>query len=281
MPLIDKIREEILIELAKARFDHDLKPAELKVLHDSAISEDLSESDENAPRPEIRAAFLRWLATDLEAAQHIDPKGLRVHAATIPGDLDLERCHVNPTLMFFRCNFHGEIYLQVAETRGLFVFDSLFAEGIHADGVIVRGQLFLECIHSKEKIRLVGARIEGSLVCNGAKLMAEGRTLSADGAKIGGDVFLEDGFESEGEISLLGAEIAVDLACIGAKLRAKGEALKADGAKIGGEVLLMDGFESEGMIRMPNAEIGGNLLIRDAKVKVVVCQDTVVKGDLV
>jgi hypothetical protein len=34
MILLDQIHEAKLIELAKTRFDPDLKPAELKVLHD-------------------------------------------------------------------------------------------------------------------------------------------------------------------------------------------------------------------------------------------------------
>ena len=51
MPLIDKIREKKLIELAKTRFDPNLTPAELKVLHDSANSEELPYPAQNAPRP--------------------------------------------------------------------------------------------------------------------------------------------------------------------------------------------------------------------------------------
>jgi hypothetical protein len=39
MPLIDEIRKKTLIKLAKTSFDPDLKPAELKVLHDSAGAE--------------------------------------------------------------------------------------------------------------------------------------------------------------------------------------------------------------------------------------------------
>ena len=122
MLLIDKIREEKLIELARARFDPDLKPAELKVLHDSASSEDLAEPDEKDPRPVLRADFLRWLAIDTDAASHIDPKGLRIYAATINGQLDLEECHVHPTLTFSRCDFEGEINLESAETRGFYIF---------------------------------------------------------------------------------------------------------------------------------------------------------------
>lgn len=114
MPLIDQIREDKLIRLARTRFNSELWESEKKLLHDSASSEDPPEPGEDAPRPEVRAAFLRWLATDPEAASHIDPKGLRVYAATIPGELDLEECRVNPTLMFRRCDFQGEINLRSA-----------------------------------------------------------------------------------------------------------------------------------------------------------------------
>ncbi|MGA2169090.1 MAG: hypothetical protein ABSG62_12840 [Terracidiphilus sp.] len=218
MPLLDQIRETKLIELAKTRFSPDLTPAELKVLHDSASSEDLPEPDEKVPRPEVRAAFLRWLATDPGAAPHIDPKGLRVYAAIIPGMLDLSNCHVNPPLDFRRCNFQGEINLLSAETRGLFFLDSSLAVGILADRVIIHGPLYLPNIQSEGEIRLLGAEITGQLNCNGAKLSTKGDAFSADGAKIGGDVALTDGFETEGALRLPGAEISGDLWIRGAKV---------------------------------------------------------------
>ena len=267
MPLLDQIREMKLIELAKTRFDPNLTPAELKVLHDSASSEDPPEPDEKAPRPEIRATFLRWLATDPEAAQHIDPKGLRVYAATIPCKLDLKECHVNPTLDFRDCEFQEQMNLQFAEIRGIYILDSLLTMGIWADGVILHGPLLFRRIHSAGENRLFGARIEGDLDCSSAKLTATGNALSFDGAKIGGNVFLNQGFESSGTIRLLGAEIAGQLVCQDAKLKAKGNALYADGAKIGGSVVLIDGFESEGTIRLLGAEIAGQLACKDAKLK--------------
>ena len=51
MILLDQIRETKLIELAKSRFDPDLSEAELKVLHDSASSEDPDMPAANAARP--------------------------------------------------------------------------------------------------------------------------------------------------------------------------------------------------------------------------------------
>jgi len=267
MPQFDQIREKELIELARLRFDADLSEAERKILHDSASSEDLPEPDENALKPVVRAEFLRWLATDPETAPHIDSKGLRVYAATIPGKLDFEECHVNPTLDFRRCEFQGEINLLSAETRGLYFFDSLLIGGIRADGVIVHGPLFLRRIHSKGEIRLLGAKITGVLDCSGAKLKAKGDALNADRAQIGGDVFLADNFESDGTIRLLGAQITGNLDCSGAKLKTKDYALNAVRAKISGDVFLNDQFESEGKIHLLGAEITGNLECSGAKLK--------------
>jgi sRNA-binding regulator protein Hfq len=267
MPLLDQIRETTLIELAQQRFATDLTDAELKVLRDSASSADLPEPDEKAPRPEVRADFLRWLATDSEAVPFIDPKGLRVFAATIPGKLDLRECHVNPTLDFHRCEFLGEINLLSAETRGIFLLDSSFDGGIWADRIDIQGPLYLKGSSFSGQIRLSGAQIKDELVCSGAKLKAKGKALNIDRAKISGSVFLNNGFESEGEIRMLSARIEGSLECSGAKLKARGNALSADGAKIGGNVFLNNGFESEGEIRLNGAEITGQLICSGAKLK--------------
>jgi hypothetical protein len=278
---LDKIREDKLIELAKTRFDPDLKLAELKVLRDSTSSEDLPLPDEKAPRPEVRADFLRWLATDPEAAPYIDPKGLRVYAATIPGKLDLRNCRIPVTLDFQRCSMKGEINLLSAETRGIYFLDSYFDGDITADEIDIHGPLILRRNSFSGTIRLLGAKIESDLDSTGAKLKATGNALILDGSKIGGFVFLINGFESEGTIRMLGAKIERQLDCSGAKLKATGNALILDNVKIGGNVFLKNGFESEGTIRMQGAEIEGNLEIILAKVVMVVCKNTFIKGDLI
>jgi hypothetical protein len=63
--------------------------ASLRVLRDSASSLDQYLPQPDAPRPTIRSEFVRWLATDPEAATYIDPKGLRAYGITLPGRLDL------------------------------------------------------------------------------------------------------------------------------------------------------------------------------------------------
>lgn len=267
MPLLDQTRETTLIELAKTHFCPVLRKAEMRVLHDSASSESLISPKRGVKRPVVRPAFIRWLATDPEAASCIDPQGLRIVAATIPGKLDLRNCCVNSILDFQYCEFQGEINLQSAETRGIYIFDSSLSNGVCADRVIVHDPLFLRRIVSAGEIRLLGAEITGQLDCSGAKLRAKGNALSADNAKIGGNVFLVDGFKSDGAIRLLGTEITGQLSCNGAKLKANGNALNADGAKIGGGVFLIDGFESDGEIRLLGAEITGQLACNGAKLK--------------
>jgi hypothetical protein len=297
VPLLDQIREEKLINLAKTSFDPPPTEAEEKVLRDSASSLDPDMPTANSLRPTIRSDFVRWLATDPEAGTHIDPKGLRVYAATIPGNLDLRECHVNPTLDFRHCVFQGAIDLRSAETRGLFFLNSSLAGGMSADRAIVHGPLFLRPIVSEGAIRLPGARIEGNLDCEGAKLRAKGDALNADRAQVDGSVFLRGSFksekavcfESEGAIRLVGAEIGGVLDCSGAKLKGKDVALSAAGARIGGGVFLNGGLDSEGMISFESEgpiclhgmEVGWNLMIRGAKVGVVDCQDAVVNGDLI
>jgi hypothetical protein len=218
MPLLDQIREKKLIDLAKACFDPPPTAAEEKVLRDSASSLDQYLPKADAPRPTIRSEFVRWLATDPEAATYIDPKGLRAYGITLSGKLDLQSCRILVTLDFRQCTLKSEIDLLSAETRGVWLLDSLLDRGIRADGIDVDGPLFLRGSSFSGEIRLLGAKIKGDLECPGAKLnVADGDALSADGAEIGGNVFLCKGFESRGTICLQSAKIGGDLAFLGAK----------------------------------------------------------------
>lgn len=270
MPLLDKIREEKLIDLAKACFDPPPTGAEEKVLRDSASSLDQYLPKADAPRPTIRSEFVRWLATDPEAATYIDPKGLRAYGITLPDKLNLQSCRILVTLDFRQCTMKSEIDLLYAETRGVWLLDSLLDRGIRADGIDVDGPLFLRGSSFSGEIRLLGAKIKSVLDCVGAKLqVTEGYALSADGAEIGGGVFLRESFESSGTIRLLGAKIKGDLSCSGAKLRLReGNALVADGSEIGGSIFLNEDFESSGTIRLSGAKIKGDLECPGAKLNV-------------
>ncbi|HTV06210.1 MAG TPA: hypothetical protein VME86_12650 [Acidobacteriaceae bacterium] len=279
MPLLDQIREEKLTDLAKACFDPPPTVAEQKVLRDSACFLDAEMPAANAPRPIIRSDFVRWLATDPEAANHIDPKGLRVYGITLSDKLDLQSCRVLVPLHIQHCAIKSEIDLCSAETKSIRFLDSSFEGIIRADRIKVDGPLFLRGSIFSGEIRLVGAQIKGALDCLGAKLTVKGENaLSADRAEVGGMLNLGQGkdlsgnpqiFESNGTVRLLGAKIAGDLNCSGAKLTVKGEnALYADNAEIEGNVFLYKGFESTATVRLPEAKIKGMLSCSGAKLRV-------------
>lgn len=218
MPLIDEIRFQNLLALAQARFDAALAEAERKVLKDSASSSVLEPPAEDAPKPTVRAEFLRWLATDPEAAPHIDPQGIRVYAATIPDFLNLCECRALPILDFRRCDFLDGIDLISAETKGLYLFGSSLNRKLAADGLVVQKRIVLKNVEAAAEIRLLGARIAGDLSCTGAKLKAKGNALFADRAHIGGNVFFSQGFEAQGKIRLIGVDIHGNLKCSDASI---------------------------------------------------------------
>jgi hypothetical protein len=102
-----------------------------------------------------------------------------------------------------------------------------------------------------------------------------------DGAEIGGNVFLNTGFESNAEIHMPGVKIKGDLDCLGAKLQVRGrDALSADGAEIGGRVYLSDGFESRGIVRLLGTRIGGDLVFIGAKTALVACKNLRLAGEM-
>ena len=269
MPLLDEIRENNLIKLARTHFDPDLKPAELKVLHDSASSEDLPDPNEKAPRPGVRPEFLRWLATDTEAAPQIDPKGLRVYAATVPGKLDLAKCSIAVPLNFRWCSIKGEVVLLSAKTLGISLTNSSVGGILYADWIDASGPVLFRRNSFAGKITLIGARIKNDLDFSGSKLLAEGDALIAATSEIGGNFRLEKVVECSGTISLQGARIKGDLVCSGAKLEVKkGDALVADSVQIGGNVFLNENFKSLGLVRLVGARIKGNLSCTGANLEV-------------
>lgn len=259
MPLLDEIRASTLIDLAHARFDPEISEAELKVLRDSASSGELPVPTEIPTLPMVRAEFLRWLASDPETAPHIDPQGLRVYAATVSGDFDLRECRILPRLVFCRSIIQRSVNLRGARTSGIFVYMSILAQGLDADRAIIQGGLFLRGAQSMGEISLIGTDIGSDLDCAGTRLKSNGAALNADRARIGGSVYLNQGFESDGSIHLSGTAIAGNLECDRAKLNAEKSALCADGAIIAGSVFLREGFEANGEISLIDAAIAGQL----------------------
>jgi hypothetical protein len=262
---LDQERADHLIALAGQRFDPNLLPTELKVIHTS-VSDDPQIQEVQQSQQPVRPEFLRWLATDKDAADLIDAKGIRVFSATIQGQLDLSFCRISPMLVFSFCTFQDELLLLHSELRGLGIYASKASKGIVAHGAVLHGPLFLrDGFESSGSVDFHSARIEASVQCTGALLLASGHALSLEAATISGDVFLTNEFRSYAEVRMLGTKIGGDLNCDGASLSPVGGgiALSLDRAQIRGNVFFIN-FSSSATLSLPGAEIGGQLNCRGA-----------------
>lgn len=143
---------------------------------------------------------------------------------------------------------------------------------VHEAGVMVRGAwvvgtLDLQHCHvtvllSLQRCQLVEAPIFLAACIPDIVLRGSGLPgISADGSKVAGSVFLDQGLTAAGEVRWLGAEIGGVFVCTGSKFtNAGGHALSADRMKVTGSVFLDHGFVATGEVRLLGAEIGSVLV---------------------
>jgi hypothetical protein len=120
---------------------------------------------------------------------------------------------------------------------------------------------------------LLGADIAGELCCKGAQLTGTDRdgygdALVGDRMRVGGDVFLDEGFAAAGAVRLAGADITGQLTCRDAQFTGtdrSGHALMGAWLKVGGGVYLDQGFTAAGAVSVAGARIGGPLSLVGAK----------------
>jgi hypothetical protein len=200
-------------------------------------------------------------------------------AAQIAGDMVL-RSDAN-----YRFESAGEVCLIGARIGGdlscggAYLNPRAGQDALTTDGAQIAGSIFLRSdsnhrFNSRGTIRLHGARIGGTLDCNGAQLnpQAGQDALSADNTRIAGSVILcsyaNHRFESIGTVRLLGAKIGGNLGCVGVKLNPQvgHYALCVDGAQIAGNVFLYGDAdhhsESSGTVSLVGANVKGGLFLR-------------------
>ncbi len=270
MPLIDQVHSDELEKLARSRFDPELAEAELKVVRDSASSTRPGVPDADAPRPVVRAEFLRWQATDGDAVRYIDPLGLRAYGVTLPGDLNFGECRIAFPLDFRMCTFEGGLDLSSAELRDLLLVCCSVKGAVQAGWLDVIGSVVLNGSRFASEVSMMGARMSGDLHFHASAFEVNGvNALSADGIHVGGNFQFHHGSTSNGVIRLLGAQIGGGFDCAGARIEvSEGLALFADGVQVGRTVLLAAGFSATGTISLHGARIGGPLDCSGAKLEV-------------
>ena len=230
-------------------------------------------------------------------------RGVQLYGATIGGDLDAERGSFknrNPkgfALNGERAKVTGDVFLDQGfnaeggvQLYGATIGGNLDAErgtfknpkgyALYADGIKVAGSVFLRSgFHAEGGVWLLGATIGSDLDAHGGTFKSRNPkedALDAERAKVTGDVFLDQGFNAEGEVRLPGATIGGNLEADGGTFKkpsgnalnpdgTKNEtALSADGINVSGDVFLSDDFVAEGEVRLLGAEVKGQLEVDHA-----------------
>jgi hypothetical protein len=180
--------------------------------------------------------------------------------ATIRGNLECDQgLFINKGEVAFnaeRLNVDGDVFL----CKGSWGRD----KGVEEEG-----------FRSEGEVKLVGAKICGTLECRGGIFSNSNSlepALNAKSLDVGGNILLHNGFKAQGMVSLVGATIAGNLECKKGEFTNKGKvALDVERSKIGGDVFLCEeswgegenlpvkGFTAEGEVKLVRAVIKGDL----------------------
>ncbi len=218
MPNVDQMRAQSLIALAKNGFDADLSDAELGILTDSAASSDPVYADSGAPKPEVRAGLIRWILTDPGAASYLDAKGLRARCVTVTGDLDLSNQAIDVPIVCWVCDFPGQIVLDFARTKTIYLTGATLEKGLTADGAIVAGLLSMVAAVSNGPVNLQRVMIQGDLDLSQTQLNNEKSGLIAFEGKVAGSIYLRQEFCCTASVELYNSWIGGILDCTGADI---------------------------------------------------------------
>jgi hypothetical protein len=138
------------------------------------------------------------------------------NGAQLPG-LDAARIVCSGSVVLLEAKASGEIRLLGAEIGGSLECSGALFEGevdddgevgnaLCADGVRVKGCVFLDKAKANGVVRLLGADIRGDLTCVEAVFDGMGGdALNAEGARITGSMFLYGGFKVTGGINFMDA----------------------------------------------------------------------------
>jgi hypothetical protein len=200
--------------------------------------------------PDLTGAAVRTLA--LYACRL---PGLDGRLLAVSGDLRLSDCEVSGCLMLEDAAISGSV--SIGGSRLL----NSGGRALSGGGMRVGGGFFARRgVHAEGSVRLIGARIDGGLFCEGASLShPDGAALCADEV-VTTRIICADGFGCEGEVQLRGAQVSGEVNLYGASLRAKGKALRGRGLTAG--ELILAPAQVSGLVDLTRARVGA---LRDSR----------------
>jgi hypothetical protein len=229
----------------------------------------------------IRNALLSKVMNEQGVPLTVDERGARLEGVIVEGKLDLTAIEFRKPIVFKKCTFDSTVILEDTKL-GRVSFDGSTIPSLLADMAEIEGDLSLNGLKRCEWIRLVRARIRGTLILEGAILgrrseespmlrggeSSDGSNvpLNCNGAHVGGAVWLRHGFEAAGEVNFGGAIINEELDCedgkfeghYDKKLKCYRVALDCDAITVGASVFLRYGFSARGEVNFVRATIKGN-----------------------
>jgi hypothetical protein len=210
---------------------------------------------------------------------HFDRGPSGQHNGKFPPALDLENAKIGAGANLQSVEARGVVVLSNATIAG-----NLDCEGAHLDGVagnqdqpdnalfaksmkVTGNAHFCQYYYGKEKrftatgaVVLSNATIEGNLDCVGGQFSARDTAINAESVKVGADVYMWNGFQSNGTVNFRSATVGGNLDCRGGCFYNPGsDALIINSAKIEGSVLLRGHFKARGTLFFLKANIGSVL----------------------
>ena len=267
-----RTNQNVLVRKAEAKFGN-ISNSEQKLL-DSVIDGQIADfsskhSGENDPSHAdnwgadrvIRSELVSWLF-EKEVSEFISRYGVRIRGARIEGLIDLYNVEVDFGLECTKCALPDGIQLESGDLESLYFSDSVIGV-ISGYGSKFGSSVILEHIVA-EKVQLNGATIGGHLSFKGATFPSKKPlVLSFVKSRISGNVFLDDGFVSQGGVDLSGSNIEGQFSCTGGSFQNPDDvSLNFDYATIRQGAFLGESFKTNGRVRGINATIGTELNCR-------------------
>lgn len=267
---------------------NDLSPHEQFVVdrtRNGEVADFSPMSTADGGKPAVRAGFIRKLLLELEADWPVRSPGVRLKGARIEGVVDLTDCSGAggaglPSLSLEGCDIGEAVDLSRARVARL-ALRSCRIRKLTAPHAAIDGELDLSnaAPHGGAGAEaftadLRGARLAGDLRATGAKFARIGdgaeTVLALDGAEIGGDVLLDEGFDAFGGVSLTDARIDGRMCCDGGAILnrtddAKGVAINARGAQIGASLRLK--MRAEGEVNFAGVRVTGDVDLNQVQIR--------------
>ncbi|HTR61144.1 MAG TPA: hypothetical protein VMH37_05530 [Candidatus Binataceae bacterium] len=202
----------------------------------SSPDNDLAHADTWGPERTVRAALIRWIASDSDAGRFVDPSGPGFAGAKIKGQIDFSYLMLPKPITILHSYVPDGIDFSNARTQAIDLRRSRTGP-IDGDSATVDGDLSM-LLGSYGSVSLFRARVTGNLDFVGAHVSNPGAdAIVATEATIGGDADFHQGFTTNGLIDFRFAKVGHSLSFNDARFTGDGDnGLNAERAVIDGMI---------------------------------------------